>query len=196
VRSTASGAFILGEREDGEVVDSSDFVTFPTYYYLWKTSFPKLKVSKPIEDICAYCYAFANRHKYLANRAIGRGDDGGDDDEGDDDNVENQQSVDATDVDDGKEGTVDSSLGVDVDLNAPEASWRKSDEERDLMLLEAAIHIKMARAQREQRWRERLPPLISITQRRCIPSLSIMDRIWSCPVITVSSPAPHITSAR
>jgi len=40
--STASGAFILGEREDGEAVDSGDFVTFPT-----------LKVSKPIKDICA-----------------------------------------------------------------------------------------------------------------------------------------------
>jgi len=51
VRSTASGAFILGEREDGEAVDSSDFFSFPTYYYKWKTSFPKLKVSKPIKDI-------------------------------------------------------------------------------------------------------------------------------------------------
>ncbi len=94
-----------------------------------------------------YCYAFANRHKYLANCAIGRGDDGNDDDEGDD-NVENQQSVDATDADDGKEGTADSSLGIDVDLNTPEASWRKSDKERELMLLEAAWHIKMARLQR------------------------------------------------
>jgi len=40
VRSTASGAFILGEREDGEAVDSGDFVTFPTHYYKWKRSFP------------------------------------------------------------------------------------------------------------------------------------------------------------
>ncbi len=119
VRTTALGAFILGEREDGEAVDSGNFVTFPTYYYNRKTSFPKLKVSKPVEDICVYCYAFANRHKYLANRAIGRGDDGGDDDEGDD-NVKNQQSVDA-DAYDGKEGTADSSLGIDVDLNTPEA---------------------------------------------------------------------------
>ena len=83
-------------------------------------------VSTPVKDICAYCYAFANRHKYLANRAIGRGDDGVDDDEGNV-NVENQQSVDATNADDGKEGTADSSLGVDVNLNAPEASLRKSD---------------------------------------------------------------------
>jgi hypothetical protein len=130
-------------------VDSGDFVTFPTYYYKWKTSFPKLKVSKPIKDICAYCYAFVNRHKYLANRAMGRGDDGGDDNEEGNDNIEKQQSVDATDADNGKEeGTADSSLKVDVNLNAPEASWRKSDEERELMLLETAWHIKMARAQR------------------------------------------------
>jgi len=151
MRSTASGAFILGEREDGEAVDSGDFVTFPTYYYKWKTSFPKLnKVSKPIEDICAYCYAFANHHKYLANHAMGRGDDCGDDDEEVDDNVEKQQSVDATDADNGEEeGTADSSLDVvDVNLNAPEASWRKSEEERELMLLEAAWHIKMARVKR------------------------------------------------
>jgi hypothetical protein len=111
-------------------VDSGDhnFVSFPTYYYKWKTSFPKL---------CVYCYAFANRHKYLVNRAMGRGndDDGSDDNEEDDDNGE-------------EEGTADSSLGVDVNLNALEASWRKSDDERELMLLEAAIHIKMARAQR------------------------------------------------
>jgi hypothetical protein len=128
VRSTASGAFILGEREDGEAVDSGDFVSFPTYYYKWKTSFPKLKVSKPIEDICAYCYAFANRHKFLANRAMGRGDDGSDDNEEDDDNAEKQQSVDATnDHDNGEEGTADSRLGVDVNLNAAEASLRKSD---------------------------------------------------------------------
>jgi len=105
-------------------VDSGDFVTFPTYYYKWKTSFPKLKVSKPIKDICAYCYAFVNRHKYLANRAMGRGDDGGNDNEEGNDNIEKQQSVDATDADNGKEeGTADSSLKVDVNLNAPEASW-------------------------------------------------------------------------
>ena len=93
-----------------------------------------------------YCYAFANCHKYLANCAMGRGDDGSDDDEEYNDNVEKQQSVDATNSDNGEEGTADSSLlGIDVNLNASEALWRKSDEERELMLLEAAMHIKMAR---------------------------------------------------
>jgi hypothetical protein len=77
---------------------------------------------------------------------MGRGDDGSDDDEEYNDNVEKQQSVDATNSDNGEEGTADSSLlGIDVNLNASEALWRKSDEERELMLLEAAMHIKMAR---------------------------------------------------
>ncbi len=31
---------------------------------------PQLRVSKPVEDICQYCYAFFNRHRYLLNRAI------------------------------------------------------------------------------------------------------------------------------
>ncbi len=115
---------------------------------MWKTSFPKIKVSKPVEDICAHCYAFANRHKYLANHAILRhGNDGSNDNEGND-NVKNQQSVNATNAGGGKEGTADLSLDVDVRLSTLEASWRKSDEERELMLLEAAILIKMARAQR------------------------------------------------
>jgi hypothetical protein len=59
---------------------------------------------------------------------MGRGDDGSDDNEEDDDNAEKQQSVDATnDHDNGEEGTADSRLGVDVNLNAAEASLRKSD---------------------------------------------------------------------
>jgi len=71
---------------------------------------------------------------------MGCGNDGSDDDEeGDDNNVEKQQSVDVTDAANGEEeGTADSSLNVDVNLNAPEASRRKSDKERELMLLEAA----------------------------------------------------------
>jgi hypothetical protein len=35
-----------------------------------------------------------------------------------------------------------------VDLNPPELASTKEDKERELMLLEAAAHIKMARAQR------------------------------------------------
>ncbi len=35
-----------------------------------------------------------------------------------------------------------------MDLHCPEAASTKADEERELMLLQAAVHIKIARAQR------------------------------------------------
>ena len=155
VRSTAVGVLIVerltGERED-EPVDTNDFVSFPTYYYKWKNSFPKLKVSKPVEDICPYCYAFANRHRYLANRALGRdNDDDNDDAVVDEDNLSADNddflsNSDNSDDDDTNTGLPSSSHG-DAVVN-PEAAARPDDEERELMLLEAAVHIKMARAQR------------------------------------------------
>ena len=78
VRSTATSLLIVernkGERED-EPVNANEFVSFPTYYYKWKHSFSKLKVSKQVEDICLYCYAFSNRHRFLANCAVGRDKD-------------------------------------------------------------------------------------------------------------------------
>jgi hypothetical protein len=41
-------------------------------------------VSRPVEDICKDCYAFANRHRYLANHTMGRdNDDGNSKDNGD-----------------------------------------------------------------------------------------------------------------
>ena len=107
-------------------------------------------MSKPVEDICHYCYAFANRHKYLANRRQGGDGDDGDDNGGDD-----------LDTDDGdeEEGAAEEEVASNdrsrcttpirgVNLNTPEASRTEVEEERELMLLEAAEHIKMARAQR------------------------------------------------
>jgi hypothetical protein len=42
-----------------------DYVTFSTYWSTWKTLYPHMKVSRPAEDICSYCYTFANRHCIL-----------------------------------------------------------------------------------------------------------------------------------
>jgi hypothetical protein len=39
-------------------------------------------------------------------------------------------------------------MTASVDLSPPEAASRKVDEEREMMLLDTATHIKMARAQR------------------------------------------------
>ena len=173
VRTTGSGVTIVEPREDGEPEDPSEYVSFPSYFYKWKEHFPQLRVSKAMEDICQYCYAFSNRHRYLSNRAIRHDNGTGDEDNGEDDDIdvsptgddEANEQGNSNDIvvcsliiegengdgnEQGTEGTLTApspSRGA-VNLNTPEAAWRENDEERELMLVEAAEHIKMARAQR------------------------------------------------
>ena len=54
---------------DGKAINRNEFVSFSTYCRKWKKEYPQLKVSKPVEDICQYCFVFANRHRYLANHS-------------------------------------------------------------------------------------------------------------------------------
>jgi hypothetical protein len=87
VWTTAMGAYIV-MGEDGKEVDAGEYCSFPTYFNMWKCDFPDLKVSRPVEDICKDCYAFANHHRYLANHTMGRDDDDGDSDCNDSSNGE------------------------------------------------------------------------------------------------------------
>ncbi len=125
-------------------------------------------MSRPVENICKDCYTFANRHRYLANHTMGRDDDDGDGD-GDGDgygngngngdsngngngggngNSEGEHSNDGRsnegNNDDGSNNIFD--VGVrpirNLDLNHPEAASTKVDKERELMLLQAVVHIK------------------------------------------------------
>jgi hypothetical protein len=74
------------------------------------------------------------------------------------------------------------------------------DEERELMLLEAAEHIKMTKAQRAL---NQVNVALSVQDttakkdhsRRVYTFVVITGRIWSCPFITRRSPAAHIISA-
>jgi hypothetical protein len=139
VRSTGMGKLVV-EGEDGKEVDSGEFVSFPTYFYMWKRDFPNLKVSRPVEDICPYCYAFANCHRYLANCSYGGRNEGGNKGgEHNNDDLRTKAEMTARTSPHGLES---------VDFNPPELESTREDEERELMLLEAAMQIKMARAQR------------------------------------------------
>jgi hypothetical protein len=51
---------------DGEDINFNEFVSFATYCQFWKNHYPQLKVSSPGEDMCQYCFTFANCHHYLA----------------------------------------------------------------------------------------------------------------------------------
>jgi hypothetical protein len=153
VLTTAMGAFIV-TGEDGKEVDACEYCSFSTYFNLWKRDFPELKESWLVEDICKDCYTFANHHRYLANHSMGCNDDDGNGDvngngNGNDNNNGNgERSSDGCSNDDkndnGSKDVFD--VGVcpltNIDLNRPEAASTKEDEERELMLLQAAVHIK------------------------------------------------------
>jgi hypothetical protein len=145
------GAFIV-TGEEGKEADAGEYCSFPTYFNLWKRDFLDFKVSRPVEDICKDCYAFANRHSYLVYHKIGRNDDDGNGNGNDNSNAER-----CTDGCSNEGGNYDGSnnfsdVGVrpmgNADLNHPEAASTKAEDEREPMLLQAAAHIKMARAQR------------------------------------------------
>ncbi len=105
-----------------------------------------------VEDICKDCYAFANCHRYLANHTMGHNDDDGNG--GGNNSSNGKRSSDRRSNEGSKDdGSNDfSDVGVHTMGNAnrhcPEAASTKVDEERELMLLQAVVHIKMARAQR------------------------------------------------
>jgi hypothetical protein len=105
-----------------------------------------------MEDICKDCNAFANRHRYLANHTMGRDDDDGDGNGNNSSNGERSSDGRSNEGsnDDGSNNFSD--VGVctmgNANLHCPEAALTKADKERELMLLQAAVHIKMARAQR------------------------------------------------
>jgi hypothetical protein len=151
VQTTAMGAFIV-TGEDGKKVDAGEYCSFPTYFNLWKCDFLDSNVSQPVEDICKDCYAFANRHRYLANHTMGCDDDDGDgncNDNGDGEHSSDGRSNEGSN-DDGSNDISD--VGVrpmgNADLNHLEAASTKADKEREMMLLQAVVHIKMARAQK------------------------------------------------
>ncbi len=124
-----------------------------------------------MEDICKDCYAFANHHRYLANCTMGCNDDdgkgdgngngngngncdGNNDDDNNGGNGKGECSNDGRSNDgSNNDGHKDfSNVGVrpirNIDLNCLDKASTKADKETELMLLQAAAHIKMARAQR------------------------------------------------
>jgi hypothetical protein len=138
--------------EDSKEVDAGEYCSFSTYFNLWKHDFLDLKVSRPLEDICKDCYAFANHHRYLANHTMGHDNDDGDN------NSNDSSSGECSSDGRSNEGSNDdcsnnfSDVGVrtmgNADLHCQEAASTKADKVRELTLLQAAVHIKLTLAQR------------------------------------------------
>ena len=178
---------VIVEGFEGKAVDTTEFVSFTTYCRKWRTEYPQLKVSKPVEDICQYCFVFANRHRYLANHSamdlcVECDDDGDDIDvvrpsalndldldgrggEGGQPNPDiNAECIDTTlrasefisgaekeRPTEGRAATFPLRASEFIDATERDPGARASttvQEEREILLLECALHIKMARAQR------------------------------------------------
>ena len=148
VSSRPNGGVIV-EGINGKPIDRTEFVSFVTYFRKWKSEYPQLKVSRPVEDICQYCFVFANRHRYLANHSgmelcIECDDDG--------DEIEVVRHRD----DDNEDGVLSQAHASDAMVESaidnspqhPKHATTTVAEEREVLLLESAIHIRMARAQR------------------------------------------------
>jgi hypothetical protein len=93
--------------------------------------------SRPVDDICNICSTFAHRQKFFGDHTMQHG--GNEDDYNKDDNKDNDPEV------------VDelACLMRSVDLNRSEWALDKVVEEREVMVIEAAEHLRMSRAQRK-----------------------------------------------
>jgi hypothetical protein len=131
-------------RKAGTTVVKSTMVTslaiYTTYYSKWKWDYPNLEVSRPAEDICNICYMFTHHHKFFADHTMRHSSDK------DDDNNEQENKGGGEDPDVMDELAC---LTRRVDLNQPECASDQVAEEREQIMLDAAEHIKIARAQRK-----------------------------------------------
>jgi len=126
---------LKAEGADG----TEDAVALSTYYTKWKTDYPSLKVSRPAEDICYYCYTFANKHKMLSNNtkhtrpADGEGD------------INDEEMIDS-DANDNENVKELAKILENTHLDKLDSASTKVEEAKELLILECSQHIDMARA--------------------------------------------------
>ena len=150
-------ACTLGAPDGAIIVDGVDigtpsdhgYVSYSAYYSKWRTAYPQLKVSRPAEDICGYCFVFANRHRYLADHLAVEVADCSEDDEME--GMDHGPAQEAADViEELQTGSIGEQLLVNftqLSLDHPEAVVTEAEDARELLLIESAKHIRMARAQ-------------------------------------------------
>jgi hypothetical protein len=112
------------------------YVSFTMYYRNWKNKFSQLKVSRPAEDICQYCFVFSNRHRYFADHSAREVSTCGVNNDDDDTNIDEPSEV--MIAGGGQQG---------IDINLPESAVSQEEESRELMVFQSAMHIRRARAQ-------------------------------------------------
>jgi hypothetical protein len=146
VTTNNKGTVKLEPAVAGEVKRVPSWSAYSTY---WHTNYPKLKVRKPTEDICGYCYKFYNSHKFRGSNQSATADEGGDDaaffdaQQEEEEEAEEEQINDATPAD----GVGDAAAAAGVGDTG--VSVAEDTEAMENAILAAALHVKMARSMRQ-----------------------------------------------
>lgn len=117
-----------------ENTQQQDIPSWFAYRSYWNTNYPCLKVSRPAEDLCSWCYKFYNRHKFRLNSSdttLSSTDEQGN----------NNEEVLPPHDDDEQQESIDN---AGTDLSTIDAAT--VELEQDILL--ASIHVRKARAQR------------------------------------------------
>lgn len=141
VKTNNKGVMTTEPRTDFEG-EPKECIPYSSYFRFWGTEYSHLKVGKPSEDICSYCFMFANRHKYRSNKSR---------------SLEAGEAQDNTNSPTSADGRVEVT-GRSFDeplIDAATASNDASVNEMEAELLVAERHCQMARAQR-QRFQEKI----------------------------------------
>jgi hypothetical protein len=101
-----------------DVNDSLAPISWTTFCRFWKKNYPNIVVQKPAQDLCDDCVVFANKHKY------------------------NKRKNEAVVEDEDEDNVVPSAKKTDFD------ELNREMEADEQLVLDAAKHVEMARAQR------------------------------------------------
>jgi hypothetical protein len=130
-----NGNLTVDEGDAANANNEQDFVTFPTDWSKWKLLYPHMKVSCLAEDICGYCYTFANKHQILSSQQSAMQQQ----------QQQQQETTHADDCDDERE--LDEMLN-NLSLDTLGAACKEIKEAKEMLIWDCARHIEMARAQR------------------------------------------------
>ncbi len=61
------GAVIIDDGIIDATKSENGYVSYSAHYNKWKREYPQLKVIRSVEDMCNYCFVFANYRRYIAN---------------------------------------------------------------------------------------------------------------------------------
>lgn len=136
--STNNKGKVTVVRADGGAGEVPTVPAWSAYCSYWKRHYPMMKVRRPTEDICNYCYRWTLRHKFRTNAAS----------DTDQQAIETAETIEETVIElVNDEEEEEQNNYATTDLNAP-VTVDPDTNTMEQSILEAAEHVKKARSMR------------------------------------------------